>query len=531
MRKCAALFLFALGACASQPPVGGADPTDSTPSPTAPAPTTQSGIGRRDQRKPGTTGAPQVSAWFESANGQFMMAEGGGGGIVSANRDVVGPWETFRVDLLGGDLAEGAQVRIHTSDDHYLVAQNHGGGWLHADSSKPGTWERFTLRRLAGAGPIHEGDRIAIQTDNGHYVVAEGGGGGIVSADRTTIGPWETWTYRGDAGGVLPSPPTRDVVVNVRADFGNLRDKKDRPMFTPFILSLMDDCDKGDADSCADVEDWIGRLKAEGDTHIAVGLTQDYAENLGWAPRYPIHGIDLTKRVSTLKTYLQRLIRRGFIPILFMGCDGHASDPGGGYNDPVGWSYGLPWCQAHLGSIIGELRGGGRDLAPYILWIGGWDGCFPDWSPDQTNQFHTFLRFLVGPAGNIATEFGNNYIHMGGGGADWYQNGLNEVDVFLMEFPTDIFDPNVRCGIEQVAARMLGPAKTFTPNPSCDSANPPFYLGAPRSPRGPLVVVAWEYAAYRATRKQTDPANARQQGDYLYSLGFRRLGNGQSPGH
>jgi hypothetical protein len=44
-------------------------------------------------------------------------------------------------------------------------------------------------------------------------------------------------------------------------------------------------------------QDWITRLKAEGDTHIAVSTTHDYGENLGWAPRYPIHGLDLTQRV------------------------------------------------------------------------------------------------------------------------------------------------------------------------------------------------------------------------------------------
>jgi hypothetical protein len=166
-----------------------------------------------------------------------------------------------------------------------------------------------------------------------------------------------------------------------------------------------------------------------------------------------------------------------------------------------------------------------------LLWIGGWDGCFPDWSPDQTHQFHTFLRSLVGPAGNIATEFGNGYIHMGNGGADWYAPGLDQVDVFFIEFAVDILDPNQRCGVEEVASRMLGPAATFTPGPPCDSTSPPFYLGAPRPTRGPLVVVAWEYAAYLSTRKSISPERAQEQGDYLYSLGFRRLGNGQAHGH
>ena len=475
-------------------------------------------------------GRAPVDTTFEAANHQLVAAEGGGGGDVSAHSDEVGAWETFHVDLIDNELVDGVHVRIRAANDQFLVAQNHGGGWLHADGNKAGTWETFTLHRLDGPGPIADGDAIAIATDNGHYVVAEGGGGGAVSADRDTLGPWEKFVWRGKGLGPFPPTPSREQVVNVRADFANLRDAKDRPMFTPFIFSLMDDCDGGNADACADVEDWLARLKAQGDTHIAVNLSADYSESLGWAPRYPIHGLDLSKRVPTLRTFLERLIRRGFIPILFLSCDGHASDPNGGYNDPAGWTFGVPWCQAHLPDIIGELRSG-RDLAPYILWIGGWDGCFPDWSPEQTSAFHTFLRGLVGPDANIATEFGNGYIHMGNGGSDWYTPGLDQVDVFFIEFPINVLDPNVQCAVQQVAARMLGPAKTFTPSAPCDTTNPPFYLAPPRSPRGPLVVVAWEYAAYLATRKQIDPETARAQADYLYSLGFRLLGNGQPHGH
>jgi hypothetical protein len=479
----------------------------------------------------GAGGAPLVGS-LQTIAGNYVTAEGGGGDIVVANRTAIGPWEMFTFDLLDGTFADGAHVRIRANNGEFFRAGSRGGSWLRADSSTAGTWETFRLHRLNGGGAaqvINDSDTLALETDNGHYVVAEGGGGDVVNADRTMIGPWETFTFVG-TGGAFPAPPSRDAVINVRADFGNLRDAKDRPMFTPFLLSLMDDCAGGDSGACADVEDWIARLKAEGDTHVALNISYDYGENLGWAPRYPIHGLDLTKRVPTLRAYLEKLIRRGFIPILFLSCDGHASDPNGGYNDPIGWSYGLPWCEAHLGDIINQLRSG-RDLAPYILWSSGWDGCFPDWSPQQTNDFFTLLRAQVGPAGNLATEFGNGYIHMGGGGNDWYQPGLAEVDVFFIEFGTNVLDPNEQCGVQQVAARMLGPDKTFSPGPPCDSTSPPFYLGAPRSPRGPLSVVAWEYAAYTATRKQIDPETARRQGDYLYSLGFRRLGNGQAHGH
>ena len=126
-------------------------------------------------------------------------------------------------------------------------------------------------------------------------------------------------------------------------------------------------------------------------------------------------------------------------------------------------------------------------------------------------------------------------IGIGAGNPDYVTvqaiNALNQVDVFFIEFATNVLDPSVQCGVQQVAARMLGPAITFTPGAPCDSSSPPFYLGAPRMPRGPLVVVAFEYAAYLSTRKQLSPDEAQSQGDYLYSVGFRRLGNGQAHGH
>lgn len=39
---------------------------------------------------------------LQASNGQYVVAEGGGGGVVNANRDAVGHWETFRMHQLGG---------------------------------------------------------------------------------------------------------------------------------------------------------------------------------------------------------------------------------------------------------------------------------------------------------------------------------------------------------------------------------------------------------------------------------------------
>jgi hypothetical protein len=48
------------------------------------------------------------SVSFQTHTGKYLVAEGGGGGVVNANRSAPGPWETFRLtDLNGGMLQSG----------------------------------------------------------------------------------------------------------------------------------------------------------------------------------------------------------------------------------------------------------------------------------------------------------------------------------------------------------------------------------------------------------------------------------------
>jgi bacillolysin len=125
------------------------------------------------------TTCPRVA--FQANNGQWVVAEGGGGGPVYANRWAVGPWETFRmVDLGGGNIA------LQADNGQYVVAEGGGGGVVNANRDAIGSWETFRLIDLGGG-------YVALQASNGQYVVAEGGGGDVVNANRNAIGPWETF--------------------------------------------------------------------------------------------------------------------------------------------------------------------------------------------------------------------------------------------------------------------------------------------------------------------------------------------------
>jgi len=128
----------------------------------------------------------------------YVVAEGGGGGGVRADRTAAGPggWEILGVSALsGGPLIAGDRVAFTTSDGtHYLQAANGGGGPLRASSQSVGLWETFTLEK-SGGGVIRHGDSIALRAgDSSWYVVADGGGGGSVNVTSPSRGGWETFT-------------------------------------------------------------------------------------------------------------------------------------------------------------------------------------------------------------------------------------------------------------------------------------------------------------------------------------------------
>jgi hypothetical protein len=87
------------------------------------------------------------------ANGQYVCAEGGGGREVVANRGEIGPWETFSWVWLeggtqrGGTPAEGDIGRtfaLMASNGQFVCAEGGGGGAVVANRHEPGPWETFT---------------------------------------------------------------------------------------------------------------------------------------------------------------------------------------------------------------------------------------------------------------------------------------------------------------------------------------------------------------------------------------------------
>lgn len=139
---------------------------------------------------------PNVAA-LRSYNGGYVAAEGGGGGVVNANRPRPLEWETYNIiDLNGGDLLSGDYVNIQTWDGHYLCAEWGGGSDLNATRTLAREWETFQVWKVGGGGPIVYGDTINLRTyDGAHYVVADYTYPySQVRADRTAAREWERFT-------------------------------------------------------------------------------------------------------------------------------------------------------------------------------------------------------------------------------------------------------------------------------------------------------------------------------------------------
>lgn len=129
---------------------------------------------------------------LKASNGQFVVAEYGGGREVKADRNAAGDWERFVVvDLNGGNLVSGDTVRLRAQNGKFVVAEN---GLVKANRDTGSTWETFKIMKVGGTGPINSNDKINLQAWDNRWVCAERGGGHEVKADRTAAGPWETFT-------------------------------------------------------------------------------------------------------------------------------------------------------------------------------------------------------------------------------------------------------------------------------------------------------------------------------------------------
>jgi hypothetical protein len=100
-------------------------------------------------------------------------------GGIHADRDAIGPWESFTMSFLEGEN----EVSL-LSWQGFFSARDGGGGQVFANRPWVKEWERWTMIK-------NDDGTVSFKAFNGHFLVAEEGGGRECWANRTAIGPWE----------------------------------------------------------------------------------------------------------------------------------------------------------------------------------------------------------------------------------------------------------------------------------------------------------------------------------------------------
>ncbi|WP_233278099.1 M12 family metallopeptidase [Myxococcus stipitatus] len=140
---------------------------------------------------------------LRAPSGHYVVAEGGGGGTVNANRVAVGPWERLQlVDLDGGALMTGDLVQLQTINGNYVQAANGGGSGVNANPLVPGEWETFRIWKMGGPTgepTITANDIVVVGTFSVGYpkyweAVGGGGAGVLAHTDVGSLGPSNMFT-------------------------------------------------------------------------------------------------------------------------------------------------------------------------------------------------------------------------------------------------------------------------------------------------------------------------------------------------
>jgi hypothetical protein len=126
--------------------------------------------------------APSRKISLQAWNGQYIRAEGGGGGKVLANRGEIDEWATFDLSEL-----ENNKIGLRAHNGDFVCAEGGGGREIVASRKMLSAWETFELVK-------QRDDRVALRVDIGQYVSVEDDADGVVVAIRNS--PHKRTTFR-----------------------------------------------------------------------------------------------------------------------------------------------------------------------------------------------------------------------------------------------------------------------------------------------------------------------------------------------
>lgn len=138
---------------------------------------------------------------LRASNGMYLSAEPGAGGKLAATKKTIGDNERFNViivdNVASGTLADLSQLALRANNGRLVCAENGGGQELVANRDQLGPWETFVIRRIgASEAPrlagLVDGDNVALRAYSGQFVCA--GGDDQVIAKQFCVTQRETFS-------------------------------------------------------------------------------------------------------------------------------------------------------------------------------------------------------------------------------------------------------------------------------------------------------------------------------------------------
>lgn len=132
---------------------------------------------------------PLVRIRLRHTNGLYLGAMSGGG----ASMDVRATGDEWRacfvvIDIDQSGFVDGARIHLMAPRGHFVVAEGGGGGDLNANRVLPFAWETFTIKRVSGATTpnLEVGDEVILISQNGRRVRALSSGGADARGDASS---------------------------------------------------------------------------------------------------------------------------------------------------------------------------------------------------------------------------------------------------------------------------------------------------------------------------------------------------------
>ena len=205
-------------------------------------------------------------------------------------------------------------------------------------------------------------------------------------------------------GGGIGTPPSRDQLLGgicrFQGVFTNTQQYGRMPSgFTVAIPWL-----QNEADRLACYAD----LRAAGSQVVVMAVSGQYhsPDASNWFNRMPGQDYFSTGQMNVLHDRIVEAVTKGGMTGVELWCGGDGKD-----FDPSGLTHGYQWLMDNFAAIYAALK----DVAPWIIWQAGADGCIPGWDWDNdggwTRQetWFSHARSVIGPSGHLGAYLSAGY--------------------------------------------------------------------------------------------------------------------------